>query len=116
MSITKGKFPYETDLQVKSLSVSDNCGLSGITTFSGVVKLSGTLDSTLGNIQFIDGVQSKQGIPSITPISTKFFNYTLSNLNERDTIIDMRMTVANTVTIPADTILNFPVGTTIDIL
>ena len=28
----------------------------------------------------------------------------------------MRMTVANTVTIPADTILNFPVGTTIDIL
>jgi hypothetical protein len=116
MSITKGKFPYETDLQVKSLSVSDNCGLSGITTFSGVVKLSGTLDSTLGNIQFIDGIQSKQGIPSITPISTKFFNYTLSNLSERDTIIDMRMTVANTVTIPADTILNFPVGTTIDIL
>jgi len=45
MSITKGNFPYETDLQVKSLSVSDNCGLSGITTFSGVVKLSGTLDS-----------------------------------------------------------------------
>ncbi len=80
------------------------------------VKLSGTLDSTLGNIQFIDGVQSKQGTPSITPIYTKFFNYTLSNLNERDSIIDMRMTVANTVTIPADTVINFPVGTTLDIL
>ena len=116
MSITKGNFPYETDLQVKSLSVSDNCGLSGITTFSGVVKLSGTLDSTLGNIRFIDGVQSKQGTPSITPIYTKFFNYTLSDLNERDSIIDMRMTVANTVTIPADTVINFPVGTTLDIL
>lgn len=116
MALNKGKFNYDADLQVNSISVKQSAGFNGNTTLAGSVRLTGTLDLSGGTVSFADGVQSKQGVPSITPINTQYYSYTLSSLSERDSIIDMRMTVANTLTIPRDSVVNFPVGTTIDIL
>lgn len=116
MSLNKGKFNTDEDLQVKSLSVNDRAGFQGNTTLAGQVDLKGTLDVSSGTLRFADGVQSKIAVQSLTPINVKYFPYTLSDLNERDTIIDIRMQVANNFTIPADSVVNFPIGTTIDIL
>jgi hypothetical protein len=116
MALNKGKFNTDEDLQVKSLSVNSRAGFQGETTLAGAVNLKGTLDLSGGTVKFADGVQSKIAVASLTEINTKYFPYTLSSLSERDTIVDIRMQVANTFTIPADSIVNFPIGTTIDIL
>jgi hypothetical protein len=55
-------------------------------------------------------------VDSLTPISQKSSSYTLSSLTERDDLIEMGSGSAMTVTIPTDATLNFPVGTSIDIL
>lgn len=55
-------------------------------------------------------------VDSLTPISQKTASYTLSSLTERDDLIEMGSSSALTVTIPTDATLNFPVGTSIDIL
>lgn len=117
MSIQKVKIPYNAELAVKTLSVSDEVGFNGKVTLGGDVKLTGSLDTSSGSLSFTDGIQSKQGVPSITKINRKYSNYTLSAGDERDTLIEMLLTTANTLTVPQDTTnLNFPVGTTIDIL
>jgi hypothetical protein len=116
MALNKGKFNTDEDLQVKSLSVSDRAGFQGTTTLAGTVNLAGTLNLADGTVVFADGIQSKTAVQSLTPINTYYFPHTLNNLNQRDTIIDIRMQVANNFTIPADSVVNFPIGTTIDIL
>jgi hypothetical protein len=70
----------------------------------------------LGGVEFSDGTQTKQGVPSITPISQKTASYTLSSLSERDTLIEIDSSSATTFTIPADSSVDYPVGTTLDIL
>jgi hypothetical protein len=70
----------------------------------------------LGGVEFSDGIQTKQGVPSITTISQKTASYTLSNLNERDTLIEVGSSSATTLTIPTDSTVNYPIGTTLDIL
>jgi hypothetical protein len=79
-------------------------------TFSGLVTASAS------GVAFSDGTQTKVGVPSITTISQKTDSYTLSNLNERDTIVEISKGSATTLTIPADGTINYPVGTTIDII
>ena len=117
MSIQKIKIPYNAELSVKTLSVSDEVGFNGKVTLGGDVNLTGSLDTSNGTVSFIDGIQSKQGVPSLTKINKKFLNYTLSAGDERDTMIEMHLNTANTLTIPVDrSSLTFPVGTTIDIL
>jgi hypothetical protein len=74
----------------------------------------GSLEAT--GVVFSDGTQTKQGVPSITTISAKTDSYTLSNLNERDTIVEISKASATTLTIPADSSVNYPVGTTLDII
>jgi len=75
------------------------------------------LDQLSANgIVFTDGEQTKQGVPSITPIIQKTASYTLSLLTERDNLIEVSSSSATTLTIPTDATLNFPVGTSIDIL
>ena len=116
MALNKGKFNTDEDLQVKSLSVNSRAGFQGNTTLAGTIKLQGDLDLSGGTVRFADGIQSKIGVQSITPINTVYFPHTLNSLSERDTIIDVRMQVANNFTIPADSVVNFPIGTTLDIL
>ena len=78
----------------------------------------GTVTVAAAGIAFTDGTQTKQGVPSITAITEKTANYTLSSLTERDTLIEVNHTggTAVTITVPADSTVNFPIGTSIDIL
>ena len=67
-------------------------------------------------VVFTDGTQAKEGVPSRTPIIAKTDSYTLSALTERDSLIEVAKATATTITIPTDATLNFPIGTSIDIL
>ena len=67
-------------------------------------------------VVFTDGTQAKEGVPSRTPIIQKTASYTLSALTERDSMIEVGSSSATTVTIPAESAVNYPVGTSIDIL
>jgi hypothetical protein len=78
-------------------------------TFSGAVTAS-------SGVVFSDGTQTKEGVPSRTPIIKKTESYTLSDLGERDDLIEINSSSATTLTIPADSTLNFPIGTSMDIL
>jgi hypothetical protein len=87
-----------------TISVSD------APTFSGLVTASAT------GVAFSDGTQTREGVPSRTPIIQKTASYTLSDLAERDDLIEIASASATTLTIPADATLNFPIGTSLDIL
>ena len=71
---------------------------------------------TAAGIVFTDGTQTKQGVQSLTPIISKTDSYTLSELTERDSLIEVAKSTATTITIPTDATLNFPIGTSLDIL
>jgi hypothetical protein len=90
---------------------------------SNVVDVTNATRETLvvGNLEatgvvFSDGTQTKAGVPSITTIAAKTDSYTLSNLNERDTIVEISKSSATTLTIPTNSSVAYPVGTTIDII
>lgn len=78
--------------------------------FTGIPQL------PAGGLKFADGVQTKEGVVSRTPIIKKTSSYTLSSLSERDCMIEMNSTLPVTLTIPVDQLLDFPIGTSIDIL
>jgi len=84
------------------------------------LKVNGTsvLSTTAGGFIFTDGTQTKEGVPSRTSIIQKTAEYTLSAANERDSLIEVSHTggTAVKVLIPTDATLNYPVGTSIDIL
>ena len=67
-------------------------------------------------IKFVDGTQSKEGVASRTNIVRKTSSYTLSSLSERDSLIEIKSTLPATLTVPVDQLLNYPVGSSIDIL
>jgi hypothetical protein len=52
----------------------------------------------------------------LTPISQKTASYTLSSLTERDDLIEMSSASALTLTIPPASAVDYPIGTSIDIL
>lgn len=78
--------------------------------FTGLVTLAAN------GIAFADGTQRLEGVPSRTPIIKKTASYTLSELTERDDLIEMDSTSATTLTIPLNSAVAFPIGTSIDIL
>jgi hypothetical protein len=71
---------------------------------------------TAAGVVFTDGTQTKEGVQSRTPIIAKTDSYTLSALTERDSLIEVAKSTATTITIPTDATLNFPIGTSLDIL
>ena len=77
---------------------------------------SGTLTVSSSGIVFTDGTQTQEGVPSRTTIIQKTAGYTLSAASERDELIEMNAAGAVTLTIPLDSTLNFPVGTSIQVL
>jgi hypothetical protein len=79
-------------------------------TFSGLVTASAS------GVAFSDGTQTKQGVSSITPIIQKTDSYTLSSLTERDSLIEVAKATGTTITIPLNSTVAYPVGTSIDIL
>jgi hypothetical protein len=83
-----------------------------------VAGLEATTVTVSSGVAFSDGTQTKEGVPSRTPIIQKTAAYTLAALTERDSLIEVSHTggSAVNVTIPADSTLNFPIGTSIDVL
>ena len=83
-----------------------------------VAGLEATTVTVSSGVAFSDGTQTKEGVPSRTPIIQKTSAYTLGALTERDSLIEVSHTggSAVNVTIPADSTLNFPIGTSIDVL
>lgn len=79
-------------------------------TFSGLVTASSS------GVAFSDGTQTKEGVPSRTTIVQKTDSYTLSSLTERDNVIEMGKSTAQTLTIPANSSVAYPVGTSIDVI
>lgn len=70
-----------------------------------------------GSIVFADGsVQTKAGVPSQTTFVYKTASYTLDSLTLADNIIEVDSTSATTITIPLDSSVDYPIGTSIDIL
>jgi hypothetical protein len=82
----------------------------------------GSLDDLAANnvevagVVFTDGTQSKEGVPSRTPIIQKTASYTLSALTERDSLIEVASSSGTTITIPTNSSVAYPVGTSLDIL
>ena len=89
---------------------------------TGAPAAMNTLDelaAALGDdANFASSVTTSLGlkVDSLTPISQKTASYTLSSLTERDDLIEMGSGSALTLTIPTDATLNYPIGTSIDIL
>ena len=77
-------------------------------TFTGLVTVAAS------GVAFTDGTQTKEGTPSRTPIVQKSANYTLSALTHRDSLIEV--SAAGVITVPTDSTINYPIGTSIDIL
>ncbi len=67
-------------------------------------------------VGFPDGTQTKEGVPSRTPIISKTASYTLSAESERDSLIEVSSESGTTITIPLNSAVAYPVGTTLDIL
>jgi hypothetical protein len=76
----------------------------------------GTVTVAAAGVAFTDGTQTKEGVPSRTPIIQKTASYTLSALTERDSMIEMGSASALTLTVPSNATVAWPVGTSIDIL
>ncbi len=70
----------------------------------------------VSGVVFTDGTQTKEGVVSRTPIIQKTASYTLSELTERDSMIEVASSSATTVTIPANSSVAYPIGTSIDVL
>jgi hypothetical protein len=79
-------------------------------TFTGLVTVAAN------GIAYTDGTQTKEGVPSRTPIISKTDSYTLSATSERDSLIEVNKSSGSTITIPLNSAVAFPVGTTLDIL
>lgn len=76
----------------------------------------GTVTVAASGVAFTDGTQTKEGVASRTPIVQKTASYTLSALTERDSLIEVSSATGVTITIPTNTAVAYPVGTSIDIL
>jgi hypothetical protein len=74
------------------------------------------IDVSLAGVQFADGVQTKAGVPSATSFVYKTGSYTLDSLSLADSVIEVDSTSPTTVTIPLDSALDYPIGTSLDIL
>ena len=76
----------------------------------------GTVTVAAAGVAFTDGTQTKEGVPSRTPIISKTASYTLTDTSERDSLIEVNSASGTTITIPLNSAVAYPVGTTLDIL
>ena len=84
---------------------------------SNTVDLTDAVYDTLklGGVEFADGVQVKQGVPSLTEINQKTSAYT-TVLADRDKLVEISSATGVTLTIPTNASVAYPVGTSFDIL
>jgi hypothetical protein len=106
---TPGTLSIDTGVTATKASVDLKAPIDA-PTFTNLVTLSAS------GVAFTDGTQTKQGVASLTPIIQKTDSYTLSALTERDSLIEVAKASATTITIPLNSAVAYPVGTSIDIL
>ena len=106
---TPGTLSIDTSITATKASVDLKAPINA-PTFTGLVTVAAS------GVAFTDGTQTLEGVPSRTPIIQKTGSYTLSALTERDDLIEMGSSSALTLSIPTDATLNFPIGTSLDIL
>jgi hypothetical protein len=123
-AITSAKIADEAivDADVNASAAIAQSKISGLTsdlaakaplaspTFTGLVTVAAN------GIAYTDGTQTKEGVPSRTPIIQKTDSYTLSATSERDSLIEVNKSSAATITIPLNSAVGFPIGTTLDVL
>jgi hypothetical protein len=88
-------------------------------TFTGTntvanITVTGTSNMSANGVQFSDGTQTKQGVPSLTTIAsatTGAYNLSTGGLALRDQLIPIGGT--HVITIPTNTTTAFPIGTSI---
>ena len=98
-------------------AVTDETGSGALVFATSPTLVTPTLGAaTATSIAFSDGTQSLEGVPSRTPIIQKTAAYTLSALTERDSLVEVSSASGVTISIPTDATLNYPIGTSIDIL
>jgi hypothetical protein len=98
-------------------AITDETGSGALVFATSPTLVTPTLGAASAtSIAFSDGTQSKEGVPSRTTIVQKSAAYTLSSLTERDNLIEMNSASAVTLTIPLNSAVAYPVGTSIDIL
>jgi Major tropism determinant N-terminal domain len=78
-------------------------------TFTGTVTVSSS------GIAFTDGTQVTQGVPSLTSINQQTGAYT-PVLTDRDKLVEVSSASGVTLTIPANSSVAYPIGTSFDIL
>ena len=78
-------------------------------TFANVITAS-------SGVAFSDGTQTKVGVPSITTISQQASTSWSPSLTDRDKLIEFTSSSAVTITVGADMFVDFPIGTSFDIL
>jgi hypothetical protein len=76
----------------------------------------GTVTVAASGIAFTDGTQTKEGVPSRTPINQQSGTTYTTVLSDRDSLVECSNISAITVTIPPNSSVAYPVGTSIDIL
>jgi hypothetical protein len=106
---TPGTLSIDTSITATKASVDLKAPIDA-PTFTNLVTVAAS------GIAFTDGTQAKEGVPSRTPIIQKTASYTLSALTERDSLIEVSSASGTTITIPTNTAVAYPVGTSIDIL
>jgi len=113
---------FDTLKEIADYISTDQTAASAVTTAlatkapTASPTFTGTVTVAAAGVAFTDGTQTKEGVPSRTPIIQKTAAYTLSLLTERDSLIEVSSASAVVVTIPTDATVNYPVGTSIDIL
>jgi hypothetical protein len=106
---TPGTLSIDTSITATKASVDLKAPIDA-PTFTGLVTVAAS------GVAFTDGTQILEGVPSRTPIIQKTDSYTLSALTERDSLIEVAKASATTITIPLNSAVAYPVGTSIDIL
>ena len=100
-----------TDAKWKLISAGPE-PVSNVIDFSGV-----TYDTLkLGAVEFSDGTQVKQGVPSLTSINQQSVTSWSPQLSDRDKLVEFTSSSAITITVGADIWEDFPIGTSFDIL
>ena len=101
--------------------ISDETGSGSLVFANSPTLVTPTLGAaTATSIAFSDGTQSKEGVPSRTPIVTKSASFGINDngTSLRDSMIECDSTSTITITIPTDGTngLTYPTGTSIDFL
>ncbi len=108
-----GTITAGTNISVNGTQIST----VGDPTFSGLITAQQGMSIPSGyGITFLDGIQLRAGVPSVSTFIQKTESYTLDDLSLQDNIIEVDSSSATTITIPEDAAFSFPIGASLDVI